>query len=134
MDILVDTSVWIDFLKGTGNSHVACLERLLHKGEVGTCPAVLMEVLQGIRSDSACKNTEKLMTSLAQYPIADTFYLESAWLYRHLRKNGLTIRKSLDCLIAVVAINNQLPLLYKDRDFDAISKHSDLICFQVNCH
>ena len=134
MDILVDTSVWIDFFKGADNTHVACLERLLHRGEASTCPVVLMEILQGIRSDSACKNTERLMASLAQYPVADAFYLESAWLYRDLRKKGLTIRKSLDCLIAVVAMNNQLPLLHKDRDFEAIARHSELVCLQAQSH
>lgn len=127
MDTLIDTSVWIDFFNNANNPQVEHLEKLLIKGEACTCPIVVMEVLQGIRSDSTCRKTETLMTSLGQYPVEDDRYRDAAMLYRSLRAKGLTIRKSLDCLIAAVAIHNQLPVLHKDRDFSAIARHTGLV-------
>ena len=134
METLIDTSVWIDFFNGTNNTQVVTLEKLLLNGDACTCPVVLMEVLQGIRSDKICQNTEKLLSSLALYEINTEHYLEAAQLFRCLRKQGLTIRKSLDCLIATVAIQNQLPILHRDRDFTAIARHTKLVCLPVEMH
>ncbi|WP_067585788.1 type II toxin-antitoxin system VapC family toxin [Endozoicomonas ascidiicola] len=134
MDIMVDTSVWVDFFNGVENQYVHYLEKSLQEGRVATCPVILMEVLQGIRSDKACQKTKIFLSSLASYSISDQLYIDSALLYRAARKKGLTIRKSVDCLIAVTAIHHALPLLHKDRDFDAIEKYSKLICVNANQH
>ncbi|WP_299729376.1 PIN domain nuclease [uncultured Endozoicomonas sp.] len=134
MDIMVDTSVWVDFFNDIDNPQVNYLMRLLQEGRVGTCPVILMEVLQGIRDDKACKKTQNYLSSLASYSISDQLYMDSAMLYRNARKKGVTIRKSVDCLIAVTAIHHALPLLHKDRDFDAIEKYSELICVNANQH
>lgn len=134
MDIMVDTSVWVDFFNDVENPQVHYLVKLLQAGRVGTCPVILMEVLQGIRADKACKKTESYLSSLASYSISDQLFIDSAMLYRSARKKGLTIRKSVDCLIAVTAIHHALPLLHKDRDFDAIEKYSKLICVNVSQH
>ncbi len=93
-----------------------------------------MEVLQGIRSDRTCKKTESYLSVLATYSIPDQLYIESAMLYRSSRKKGITIRKSIDCLIAVTAIHYGLPVLHRDRDFEVIEKHSKLICVNTGQH
>ena len=134
MDILVDTSVWVDFFNDVENPQVHCLVKLLQDGRVATCPVILMEVLQGIRADNACKKTESYLSSLASYSISDQLFIDSAMLYRRARKKGITIRKSVDCLIAVTAIHYALPLLHRDHDFDAIEKCSRLICVNTSQH
>ena len=134
MDILVDTSVWIDFFNDVENPQVHCLVKLLQGGRVATCPVILMEVLQGIRADNAYKKTESYFSSLASYSISDQLFIDSAMLYRRARKKGITIGKSVDCLIAVTAIHYALPLLHRDHDFDAIEKCSRLICVNASQH
>ncbi|PJE79882.1 Ribonuclease VapC11 [invertebrate metagenome] len=134
MDIMFDTSVWVDFFNDVENPQVDYLVKLLQAGRVGTCPVILMEVLQGIRVDKACQKTQSYLSSLASYSISDQLYIDSAMLYRSTRKKGFTIRKSVDCLIAVTAIHHALPLLHKDRDFDAIEKYSKLVCVNVSQH
>ncbi|WP_252180300.1 PIN domain-containing protein [Endozoicomonas sp. 4G] len=134
MDTMIDTSVWIDFFNGANNAHVLSLEHLLQTGNACICPVVLMEVLQGIRTDKQYRQTERLMSSLTCFTIPEAYYKDSAKLYRDLRKQGVTIRKSIDCLIAVTAINNGLPILHRDRDFSAIEKHSGLVCTVVKEH
>ena len=134
MDIMVDTSVWVDFFNDVDNPQVHYLVRLLQEGRVATCPVILMEVLQGIQADKACKKTESYLSSLARYSISDQLFIDSAMLYRKARKKGITIRKSVDCLIAVTAIHYALPLLHRDRDFDAIEKCSKLICVNASRH
>ena len=134
MDILVDTSVWVDFFNNIENQQVHYFERLLQEGRVGTCPVIIMEVLQGIRSDHSCRKTKSYFSALATYSISDQLYIESAMLYRCSRKKGVTIRKSIDCLIAVTAIHYGLPVLHRDRDFEAIEKYSKLICVNTDQH
>ena len=95
---------------------------------------ILMELLQGIRADKACKKTESYLSVLACYSISDRLYIEPAMLYRSARKKGITIRKRVDCLIAVTAIHHALPLLHKDRDFEAIESCSKLICVNASQH
>ena len=134
MDIMVDTSVWVDFFNDVDNPQVHYLVRLLQEGRVATCPVILMDVLQGIQADKACKKMESYLSSLASYSISDQLFIDSAMLYRKARKRGITIRKSVDCLIAVTAIHYALPLLHRDRDFDAIEKCSKLICVNASQH
>lgn len=134
MDCLVDTSVWIDFFNGTETTEVTCLKSLLNIGSVATTPVIVMEVLQGIRSEKACRQVQKRLACLKFYNIDDERYIEAAMLYRQLRGQGVTIRKSIDCLIASVALHFNLPILHKDRDFTHIALHSDLICYPANRH
>ena len=134
MDILVDTSVWVDFFNDVENPQMHYLVKLLQEGRVATCPVILMEVLQGIRADNECKKMESYLSSLASYSISDQLFIDSAMLYRSARKRGITVRKSVDCLIAVTAIHYTLPLLHRDRDFDAIEKCSKLICVNASQH
>lgn len=125
--ILVDTTVWIDFFGGRSLPHVERLEDFLESGEdLCICGIVLAEVLQGIRSDSAYKRTKDYFEDLVYLPMRRETYDRSAQLYRSLRKKGITIRKPVDCLIAALAIENDIPLLHNDVDFKRIAEHSSL--------
>ena len=126
--ILVDTSVWVNFLKGNTTRSVLFLKNNIENFIVATCPTVVQEVLQGVITDKEYKRLHQYFNSLMhlsgdQYIIA----IEAAQLYRNLRKQGVTIRKPNDCLIAAFALHYKIPLLHDDRDFDFIGLLSDLI-------
>ena len=130
--VLVDTTVWIDFFGDQPLPHVAALQRLIEDDEdLCVCGVILAEVLQGIRADADYRRTKDYFESLILMPMRRTTYEMSAELYRSLRKKGITIRKPIDCMIAAVAIEHDLPLLHNDRDFDGISKHSKLKSVKV---
>ena len=125
--ILVDTTAWIDFFAGRPRPHVATLEQLLRTEEdICICGIVLAEVLQGIRSDPEYTKTKDYFESLVFLPVTHATFLRSSQMYRALRKKGVTIRASLDRMIASVAIEHRVPLLHNDRDFDKIAKHTNL--------
>jgi len=127
MMVLVDTTVWIDFFAARPSGHVVLLENLIiNREDICVCGIVLTEVLQGIRKDSEFKKTRDLFNKLLFLPMPYHVYLKAAEIYRGLRRKGLTIRKSVDCMIASVAIENDIPLLHNDKDFKAIEEHCDL--------
>ena len=121
--ILVDTSVWIDFLRGTGSKYQRALHQLIEKGEsISIADIILTEILQGIKSDKDFKRTKDYLLAFPLYSLKDVdSYVEAARLYRACRKRGLTIRRPIDCMIARIAIENHLILFHNDRDFDAIA-------------
>ena len=125
--VLVDTTVWIDFLSGRSHPHVNTLEDLLfNREDLCLCGVVLTEVLQGIREDSEFKRTRDLLANLIYLPMGYPIFLRSAEMFRTLRKKGITIRKPVDCMIAAVAIENDILLLHNDKDFVPIEKHLGL--------
>jgi hypothetical protein len=127
MIILVDTTVWIDFFAARSLPHVVALETIIKRREdICICGIILAEVLQGIRQDTEFRKTRDLFNTLILLPMPYTAFLRSADIYRKLRKIGITIRKPLDCMIASVAIENDIPLLHNDRDFQPIEKHCGL--------
>jgi hypothetical protein len=120
--VLVDTIVWIDFFGNRPEPHVAVLEALIKGDEdICLCGVILTEVLQGIRSDADYRKTREYLDALIILPMHPVTFVRAAELYRSLRKKGVTIRKPIDCIIAAVAIENDLPLLHNDRDFDHIA-------------
>lgn len=122
--VLVDTTVWIDFFANSSFPHVQKLEALLINSEdLCICGIILTEVLQGIRNDSEFRRTRDLFNNLIFLPMRHSIFLRSAEIYRSLRQKGITIRKSMDCMIASVALENEIPLLDNDKDFDPIEKH-----------
>jgi predicted nucleic acid-binding protein len=124
---LVDASVWIDFLAARQTPQTVELKRLLSEGHrVYTCGIVLTEVLQGIRHDEDYRKTAERLDELKYLPMRRRMFLAAADIYRRLRRRGITIRKSVDCMIAAVAIEYDLPLLHNDRDFDPIAAHCGL--------
>ncbi|MBN1671602.1 MAG: PIN domain nuclease [Kiritimatiellae bacterium] len=125
--VLVDTTVWIDFFTNRSEPHVDKLQELIEKDEdLCLCGVILAETLQGIRSDAECRKTKEHLETLIFMPMHRGTFARAAELYRALRKKGITIRKPVDCMIAAVAIENDLTLLHNDRDFDHIAKHSKL--------
>jgi len=125
--VLVDTTVWIDFFAARSSPHVAALESLIERREdICICGIILTEVLQGIRKDSEFQKTRDLFNNLIFLPMHYPVFLRSADIFRKLRSKGITIRKSLDCMIASVAIENDIPLLQNDKDFQPIEKHCSL--------
>jgi predicted nucleic acid-binding protein len=125
--VLVDTTVWVDFLSGKSTSQVLALEQLLQDGvDICVCGVVLTEVLQGIRSDKDYAETLSRFEAFLFLPMNRSTFIKAASLYRTLRRRGITIRKPVDCMIAAVAIEHNVPLLHKDRDFDPMEKYCGL--------
>lgn len=121
--ILIDSSVWIDFFNGAEGTAVSALEKLItDEEEAYLSEYILTEVLQGFREDS---EYEAARRCLLKFPFAGlrdkNSYIEAAQIYRKCRRQGITIRKTADCLIARTAIENDLYLLHKDNDFDLIA-------------
>ena len=127
MMVLTDTTVWIDFFSAQPLPHVETLENLISKrGNICICGVILTEVLQGIRKDSEYRKTRDLFENLIFLPMHYATFLLSAGIYRTLRRKGIAIRRSLDCMIAAVAVENNISLLHNDRDFDPIEKYCNL--------
>ena len=121
---LVDTSVWVDFLRGSDTPQVETLRGLL-EGEdiVGIAPLILQEVLQGADSDARFEKWRKYFEGLCCYAPADPLasHIAAARLYQACRRVGKTPRSSNDCLIARIAMEHGLALLQNDRDFTIIA-------------
>ena len=123
LKVLVDTSVWIDFFLSIDTIQVNALESLIEqRHDICICGVILTEVLQGIKNDRVYNKTKQLFGSLIFLPATRGTYVHSADIYRGLRKKGVTIRRSMDCLIAAVAIEHGLPLLHHDKEFNPIVK------------
>ncbi|GAI23190.1 unnamed protein product [marine sediment metagenome] len=127
MMVLVDTTVWIDFFAGQTLTHIETFESLLEQEEdICICGIILTEVLQGIRKETEFKKTKNLFNSLIFLPMSYSTFLQSAEIYRKLRQKGITIRKSIDCMIASVALENNISLLHNDKDFLPIERYCKL--------
>ena len=127
MIVIVDTTVWIDFFGGQESPHVAALESLVRsKDDICICGVILTETLQGIRNEKEYKATKERFDSFIFLQMTHATFIKAADIYRILWRKGITIRKPVDCMIASVAIENDIQLLHNDRDFDAIEKHCGL--------
>ena len=124
---LVDTSVWVDRMRDRDTPQVAALETLLARGEVFcTCGLVVTEVLQGITNQKAYIQTKSDFDSLDWFDLNHSTFQLGAAIYRELRRHGLTVRGTIDCLIAAVVVENKLRLLATDRDYVNIGRHYPL--------
>lgn len=122
--ILVDTSVLIDFLKGRQNEKTALLETVLERDiPFGISAFTYQEVLQGARDETEYKVLQSYLGTQTIYypPNEQGLYDRGARLYFELRRSGVTVRSTIDVLIAITAIENNLMLLHNDRDFDSIA-------------
>lgn len=116
--ILVDTSVWIDYFNGADNEYTAALDSALDAGTVAIGDLIFLEILQGFRNDREFKRARTLLEMLDQYEMfGHEMVLKCAENYRDLTKKGITILTTTDVIIATFCIENQLPLLFSDRDF-----------------
>ena len=125
--IFLDSTVLIDYFNGRNNWQVEVLDSILGRELVVIGDYVLTEVLQGFRSD---KEFQKAKTILLSFPCFDIggkeMALQSARNYRLLRKKGVTVRKTIDSMIATFCIENKLTLLHNDKDFEPFAKHLKL--------
>jgi len=130
--IVVDTSVWIDVLNDTDRPQARRCVELIEAGEpVALTDVIFTEILQGLRSEREARTVER---HLRAFPVLrldglDDFSL-AAELYRTARKAGVTIRKTLDCLIAAPCVRTGAPLLHADSDFDLLAECTPLRLWQ----
>ena len=116
--IIVDSSVWIDYFNGQDNPETDALDRLLGVEPLGIGDLILTEVLQGFRTDADYKTAKRLLSSLSVFDMLGyELAIKSADNFRFLRKQGITIRKTADMIIATFCIENDRPLLFSDGDF-----------------
>lgn len=125
--ILIDSSVIIDYLLANQTPEVLYLDRALGRQTFATGDLMRSEVLQGVRSQREWQTADQFMSGLVRVVISDwDCALISAQFYRTLRSGGITIRKTIDCLIATRCILNGLTLLSADRDFAPFEAHFGL--------
>lgn len=123
--ILIDTSAWVEFLRGTGSPVCDRVEILLDT-ETATCHPVRMEVLAGARDEYHLERLRRLLARAVMVPVTPADYDDAAALFRRCRRQGETVRRLIDCLIAAVAIRADTPILHHDADFDALVRHTAL--------
>jgi predicted nucleic acid-binding protein len=124
---LVDTTVWIDFLAGVHNAQTLWLDREMDYQRLGLTDLILCEVLQGVRGDALFLETERQMLRFEVYSTGGVeLATASARNYRQLRARGITVRTTIDCLIASFCILNGHSLLHRDRDFDPFEEYLGL--------
>ena len=122
---LVQTSIWIDVFRRARpldlGAHVAF-------DDVATCLPVIQEVLQGFRQERAYRAAREAMFALplVESPLPSTLVEEAVQLYRAARRQGVTVRSSVDCLIAACALRHDLEVLHRDRDYGQIARVSAL--------
>ncbi len=125
--IVVDSSVWIDFFRGVTTPQTERLDALLGSEPLAIGDLILTEVLQGFTSEKHFNKARKLLTALNVVGLGGKeIALQAAKNYRALRAQGVTIRKTIDTIIATCCIENDFALLYSDRDFDPFVMHLGL--------
>lgn len=126
--ILVDTSAWIELLRGSGHpAHVTLRHHLKRRSPIATTEPIIMELLAGTRSGGERSRLRARLIGLPRLTLRGLADFESAAeLYRTCRGRGVTVRKLMDCLIAAVAIRENATVLHNDRDFDVLARHTRL--------
>jgi hypothetical protein len=131
--VIVDASVWVDFFRGNDTWQVAVLSnRLVADEPIALTDTIFTEILQGLVDERSVRRVERRLLAhevLVLDPLDD--HRRAAALYRACRRRGVTIRRTLDCLIAAVCIREHRPLLHADVDFDRLANHSDLVTVTV---
>jgi predicted nucleic acid-binding protein len=125
--VIADTSVWVDFLRGTKAPHCDRMASLLEEQSIALCDRVLQEVLQGVRSDAEFRKVGTRLLALPCFNLGGhTLAVAAARNYRQLRRLGVTPRSATDVLIATFCVEEGHELLHDDRDFDFMAKHLGL--------
>jgi predicted nucleic acid-binding protein len=127
LQILVDTSVWIDFFRRISSRETALFKEALQRREqIFIAGIIAQEILQGVRNDPQYRSILHYLMLFSKIDAEFVDYLAAANIYRSLRRRGLTIRSPVDCLIAALAIKRKVSLLHKDTDFAVIAQHFPL--------
>jgi hypothetical protein len=124
--IVVDSMVWADWFNGLASPEVERLDRALVEEDAVVAPVILTEVLQGFRKDADFERARGLLTRLPALPLDLEGHVAAARLFRLLRRKGVTIRGTIDCLIAHTCIAADAELLSTDQDFVAIARYTAL--------
>ena len=131
--VVVDTTVWIDYVHGLVAPHTNALDYELLRNQVITGDLLMTEFLQGFRNDRDFEAAKELMNSLIYCNmLGKDIALKSAENFRFLRKNGITIRKTADIIIGTFCIEHEFPLLHNDRDFDLMEKYLGLHAYKTD--
>jgi len=127
--VIVDSTVWIDYITGVVTIETIWLDREIDRRWIGVPDLVLCEVLQGVRGDASYRRVRDRFKSYQILPCGgEAVAVSAAQNYRFLRKKGITVRKTIDCLLATFCIMEGHSLLHHDRDFDPFE---DLLGLQV---
>jgi len=125
--VIVDTTVWIDYLRGLDTPQTTWLDEAMSRQRLGITDLILCEILQGIRDQ---KTYARVRDAMMKYQVFNTggagLAIATANNYRNLRSKGVTIRTTIDCLIATFCIENKHTLLHNDRDYDPFEKRLGL--------
>ena len=124
--ILVDTSAWIEFLRGTRSGPGEAVKELLAE-ELAICDVISMEVLAGARDDHHLQQLRGLLARATVIDMTPGDYEHAASLHRICRRQGETVRSLADCLIAAVALRASTPVLHNDRDYETLARHTGLL-------
>ncbi|MFT4728790.1 MAG: putative nucleic acid-binding protein [Granulosicoccus sp.] len=128
MVIIVDSSVWIDYFNGNSTAESDFLDRILGIQDIAVGDLILTEVLQGFRSDKDYKTAKSIV---GDFDVVEMLGREraisAASKYRNLRKTGITVRKTNDVIIASYCIDEKIPLLFSDKDFEPFVKDLGLL-------
>ena len=117
--VIVDTTVWIDYLRGTSTAQVTWLEEAMERQRLGLVDLILCEVLQGVRTHAHLEEVRQALSRFAIFTTGGTaLAIAAASNYVALRRQGYTVRKTIDCLIATFCLMHDHTLLHNDRDFD----------------
>lgn len=126
--ILVDSRVWVDYFNGVRSRETDFLDATLGVEPVAIGDLILAEVLQGFRSDADYQIAKSVLLGLTVFElVGQDLAVRAADNYRTLRRRGVTVRKTVDCIIATFCIERRLPLLYSDRDFEPFAKRLGLV-------
>jgi predicted nucleic acid-binding protein len=121
--VMIDTTIWIDYLRGIQNRETEYLDREVKRQRFGLTDLILCETLQGIKDQ---QSFETVLRKLYEFEIFETggtaLAIEAARNFRRLRQQGHTVRKTIDCLIATFCLLEGHSLLHRDRDFDHFEK------------
>ena len=125
--IVVDSNTWADFFNGASNSFVQRLRIALREEEdLAVLPVIITEVLQGFRTDSGFRRARRVLTELPVIQPTVECHVRAAFMFRSLRKKGVTVRGAIDCIIAQTCLDLDAELLSPDVDFERIAGHTSL--------
>ena len=123
MTLLIDTSAWVEYLRYTGSSADEAVNRCLEThSTVYTCSPVVMEVTAGATDDEHAIDLASMLSSADGIDVHAWHFEDAATIHRLCRKDGITVRSLIDCLIAAVALSEDVEVLHHDRDFNAIAR------------
>jgi hypothetical protein len=130
--IVGDSNTWADFFNGVRSAYAERLEAALRQEEdVAALPIIVTKVLQGFRTDEGFEAARRVLLALPMIHLAVDGHLRAARLFRSLRRQGITVRGAVDCVIAQACLDTEAELLSPDADFEHIARHSPLRLWQA---